>query len=127
MSEQSPIFNQQHATIGVNYAAEGSQQQFTQNINTTEQNFEGLLTHFKQFIHNLQQEYPDIANETDAYQIIDIKAKEQPLNWQNFLQLKRLWNGGKKAAIKISEHFTEQNPWGKGAIAFLEGVIEEPK
>ncbi|BAY93755.1 MULTISPECIES: ATP-binding protein [unclassified Tolypothrix] len=127
MSEQSPIFNQQHATIGVNYAAEGSQQQFTQNINTTEQNFEDLLTHFKQFIHNLQQEYPDIANETDAYHIIDVKAKEQALNWQKFLQLKRLWNGGKKAAIKISEHFTEQNPWGKGAIAFLEGVIEEPK
>jgi prefoldin subunit 5 len=94
MSEQSPIFNQQHATIGVNYAAEGSKQQFTQNINTTEQNFEVLLTNFKQFIHNLQQEYPDVVNETEAYQIIDVKVKEQPLHWQNFLQLQRLWNGG---------------------------------
>ncbi|MGJ5630123.1 hypothetical protein [Nostoc sp. CALU 1950] len=125
MSEQSPIFNQQHATIGVNYAAEGSNQQFTQNINTTEQNFEVLLTDFKQLIHNLQQEYPDVANEIEAYRIIDVRVKEQPLHWENFLKLKRLWNGGKKAAIKIGEHFTEQNPWGKGAIAFLEGVMDE--
>ncbi|MCC5604253.1 hypothetical protein [Nostoc favosum] len=80
---------------------------------------------FKQLIHNLQQEYPDVANETEAYRIIDVRVKEQPLHWQNFLQLKRLWNGGKKAAIKIGEHFTEQNPWGKGAIAFLEGVMDE--
>lgn len=76
-------------------------------------------------IHNLQQEYPDVANETEAYRIIDVRVKEQPLHWQNFLKLKRLWNGGKKAGIKIGEHFTEQNPWGKGAIAFLEGVMDE--
>jgi len=33
--------------------------------------------------------------------------------WQNFLNLKRLWNGGKKAAVKVGEHFIELNPWGK--------------
>jgi hypothetical protein len=27
--------------------------------------------------------------------------------------------------IKVGEHFTEENVWGKAAIAFLEGVIEE--
>jgi hypothetical protein len=28
---------------------------------------------------------------------------QHPQRWQNFLSLKRLWNGGKKAGIKISE------------------------
>lgn len=130
MSEQPPIFNQQGATIGVNYAAPGSKQEFTQNTTTTEQNFEILLNDFEQFINNLQQKYPNATDET-AIQIIDVEAKEiqrtQPLRWQNFLNLKRLWNGGKKAAFKVGEHYAEQNPLGKGAIAFLEGVMEEPK
>lgn len=126
MSNQSPIFNQQHAIIGVNYAAEGSKQEFTQNITATEQNFEVLLTDFEQFINDLQQKYPNATDEA-AIQIIDVEAQKQPIRFQNFLNLKRLWNGGKKAAVKVGEHFTEQNPWGKGAIAFLEGVMEEPK
>jgi hypothetical protein len=37
--------------------------------------------------------------------------------WQNFLNLKRLWNGSKKAGIKVGEHFAENNVWAKGAIA----------
>jgi len=41
--------------------------------------------------------------------------------------LSNLRNGGKKAAIKVGEHFVESNPWGKGAIAFLEGVSEDVK
>ena len=130
VTEQQPIFNQQNATIGVNYAAPGSRQELTQNATTREQNFEALLTDFEQFINELQQKHPDATNET-AIQIIDIEAKElqrtQPLRWQNFLNLKRLWNGGKKAAFKVGEHYAEQNPLGKGAIAFLEGVMEEPK
>jgi hypothetical protein len=44
---------------------------------------------------------------------------------QNFMNLKRLWNGGKKAGLKVGEHFAESNVWGKGAIAFLEGVSED--
>jgi hypothetical protein len=96
----------------------------------TEQNFDSLLTDFKQFIATLEQQHPQV-NEDTAIQIIDAEFKElertQPVRWQNFLNLKRLWNGGKKAAVKVGEHFTEQNPWGKGAIAFLEGVMEAPK
>lgn len=126
MSEQAPIFNQQGATIGVNYAASGSKQEFTQNVTTTEQNFEILLADFEQFINDLQRQYPNATDET-AIQIIDVEAQKQPIRLQNFLNLKRLWNGGKKAAVKVGEHFTEQNPWGKGAIAFLDGVMEEPK
>lgn len=130
MSNQAPIFNQQHATIGVNYAADGSKQEFTQNVAATEQNFEVLLADFEQFINDLQQKYPTVTDET-AIQIIDVEAKEiqqkQPVRWQNFLNLKKLWNGGKKAAFKVGEHYAERNPLGKGAIAFLEGVMEEPK
>jgi len=126
MSEQPPIFNQQGATIGVNYAASGSKQEFTQNVTATEQNFEILLADFKQFINDLQRQYPN-ATDATAIQIIDVEVQKQPIRLQNFLNLKRLWNGGKKAAVKVGEHFTEQNPWGKGAIAFLEGVMEEPK
>ena len=130
MSNQSPIFNQQYSTIGVNYAAEGSKQEFTQNVAATEQNFEVLLADFEQFISDLQQKYPNVTDET-AIQIIEVEAKElqqkQPLRWQKFLDLKRLWNGGKKAAFKVGEHYAEQNPLGKGAIAFLEGVMEDPK
>jgi hypothetical protein len=40
---------------------------------------------------------------------------------------KRLCHGGKQAAITVGEHFVESNPWGKGAIAFLEGVSEDVK
>jgi hypothetical protein len=130
MSNESPIFNQQYSTIGVNYAAEGSKQEFTQNVAATEQNFEVLLADFEQFISDLQQKYPNVTDET-AIQIIEVEAQEmqqkQPLRWQKFLDLKRLWNGGKKAAFKVGEHYAEQNPLGKGAIAFLEGVMEDPK
>ncbi len=121
MSDKAPIFNQQHATIGVNYAAEGSQQDFTQHIHAPEQSFEILLTSYKHFIDELQQQNPHVTDETAIIQTIDTEARRIDTHWQNFLNLKRLWNGGKKAAIKVGEHFVESNPWGKGAIAFLEG------
>ncbi len=33
----------------------------------------------------------------------------------------------KTVALKIGEHFAQENPWGKGLIGFLEGVTEEVK
>jgi HEAT repeat protein len=127
MSDKAPIFNQQHATIGVNYAAEGSRQEFAQHIHAPEQNFEILLTGYKHFIDELQQQNPHVTNETAIIQTIDIEARRIDTRWQNFLNLKRLWNGGKRAAIRVGEHFVESNLWGKGAIAFLEGVSEDVK
>jgi hypothetical protein len=56
---------------------------------------------------------------------IDSEIRRTDTRWQNFLTLKCLWNGGKKAVIKVSEHFTEENVWGKAAIAFLEGITED--
>jgi hypothetical protein len=70
-----------------------------------------------------------LASNIAIAQIIDVEAKlietQDKPRFANFLNLKRLWNGSKKAALKIGEHFVEENPWGKGAIAFLEGVTEE--
>jgi predicted HTH domain antitoxin len=34
-----------------------------------------------------------------------------------YYKLKQLWNGSKKACIKVGEHFAENNVWAKGAIA----------
>ncbi len=126
-----PIFNQQNATIGVNYAAEGSKQEFTQHSNSSEQNFEILLTDYTQFIDELQQKYPKLSDVNAVPQIIEVEAKlieaQDQQRWQNFLSLKRLWKGGKKAGVKVGEHFAENNVWAKGAIAFLEGVSEDVK
>jgi HEAT repeat protein len=127
MTDKAPIFNQQNATIGNNYAAEGSNIAFTQHIDATEQNFEGLLTGYKQFIDELYQANPYFTDQAEIIKTIDVEARRIDARWQNFLNLKHLWNGGKKAAIKVGEHFVETNPWGKGAIAFLEGVSEDVK
>lgn len=103
----------------------------TQTNQTTEQNFDILLTDFKQFLADTQTKYPTLNDEVAVTQVIDVEAKLIEANdqkrWQNFLNLKRLWNGGKKAAIKVGEHFVDESPWGKGAIAFLEGVSEDTK
>jgi HEAT repeats len=129
MTDKAPIFNQQYATIGVNYAAEGSKVEFTQHTSSSEQTFEILLTDYQQFIQQLQQKYPTLADATTIPQIIEVEAKlieaQDRQRWQNFLTLKRLWNGGKKATFKLGEHFTEDNLWGKMAIAFLEGISED--
>ncbi|NJR48940.1 MAG: hypothetical protein HC780_04595 [Leptolyngbyaceae cyanobacterium CSU_1_3] len=99
----------------------------TQN-NTTEQTFEILLTDFQTFLTDLQTYYPTVTTPETAAQIIAVQAKQlPPARWQNFLNLKRLWNGSKKAGVKVGEHFAESNVWAKGAIAFLEGVSEDVK
>jgi hypothetical protein len=81
-----------------------------------------------QIIQTLEQKHNGITNGQQAIEIIDAEFKElkasQPRQWQNLLSVKRLYNGSKKAALKLSEHFTEENPWGKGFVAFLEGFSE---
>ena len=71
--------------------------------------------------------YPFVALAFFFVPVLGHWILDEPLRWQNFLNLKSLWNGSKKAAFKVGEHYAEQNPLGKGAIAFLEGVMEEPK
>ncbi len=100
-------------------------------INASNQNFDALLNDYKQFFNDLQQKYPTYIPEAALLPIIDAEFQEiqktQPQRWQNFLNLTRLWNSGKKATLKMGEHFTEENLWGKMAIAFLEGITEDPE
>ncbi len=57
------------------------------------------LTEFKQTIVDLQQKYPQ-ATDAQIPAIVDVELQEikrsQPQRWQNFLNLKRQWNGVKK-------------------------------
>jgi hypothetical protein len=98
-------------------------------INASTQDFDVLLNDYKQFFNDLQQKYPVQSPEAALQPIINAEFQEiqttQPQRWQNFLNLKRLWNGAKKAGLKVGEHFTEENVWGKAAIAFLEGISED--
>jgi hypothetical protein len=132
MSTQPPIFNQQNATIGVNYAAENSNPRIIQNIQAAQQQSpEAAFLTIVQIIQALEQKHGQVNNQQQAIEIIDAEFKtlkaSQPFQWQNLLSAKHFYNGGKKAALKLGEHFAEENPWGKGFIAFLEGLSEDVK
>ncbi len=103
----------------------------TQTNYNTEQNFEILLADFKSFIDEVQQKHPHVTTEQSAIQVVDAEFRElqttQPIRWQNFLNLKRLLNGGKKGAFKVGEHYAENNVIVKAGIAVLEGILEDPK
>ena len=58
MTDKSPTFNQQNATIGVNYAAEGSQQEFTQNVHAPARNLAEAAAEIQQLLDQLAQTYP---------------------------------------------------------------------
>jgi hypothetical protein len=98
-------------------------------INASDQGFDTLLNDYKTFFNELQQKYSAQTPDAALQPIINAEFQEiqktQPQRWQNFLNLKRLWNGAKKAGFKVGEHFTEENVWGKMAIAFLEGVLDD--
>jgi hypothetical protein len=97
-------------------------------INTSEQNIEVVLADFKQFLNDLQQKYPNATDET-AIQVVDAEFTEmkrsQPWRLQNFLNLKRQWNGVRTALLKAGEHYAEETPLGKAFIGYLEGVSED--
>ena len=84
-----------------------------------------------QIIQALEKKYTFVQDPQQAIDIIDaefksLEASRSP-QWQNLLNVKRLYNGGKKAAVKVSEHFAQENVWGKGTVAFLEGISEDVK
>jgi energy-coupling factor transporter ATP-binding protein EcfA2 len=129
VSEQQPIFNQYNPTIGVNYAAENSNPRIIQNIQPESQ--DTALLAIVQIIQTLEKKYTFVQEPQQAIDIIDaefksLEASRSP-QWQDLLNVKRLYNGGKKAAAKVGEHFAQENVWGKGAVAFLEGISEDLK
>jgi len=101
----------------------------TQNNQEPERDFDLLLSDFKQFLDDLQVKHSNLDNETAIQEVIDAEAKlvelTDPKRGQGFHNLKRLWNGSRKAVVKVGEHFAEQSPWVKGAVAFLEGMSED--
>ncbi|MEG4958760.1 HEAT repeat domain-containing protein, partial [Microcoleus sp. K4-C2] len=130
MSPEPPIFHQQNATIGVNYAAENSNPKVIQKIEATPQSSpEAALNAVVQIIQALEKKYTNVQDEQQARNIIDAEFKEikeqKPIEWQNVISVKRLCNGGKKAAVKVGEHFAESSPWVKGFVGFLEGISED--
>ena len=127
MTEQSnPNFTGATFNAPVSFASNYGNQAQNLSIQNTEQNFEVVLTDFKQFVDDLQTQNPNVNTPETATQTITVQAKKLPQpRFQNFLDLKRLWKGSKKASLKVGEHFAESNVWGKGAIAFLEGVSED--
>jgi hypothetical protein len=126
---ETPKYDLRGANIG-NFAEtiqSGGRQEATQNIYPPEQDFNKLLTDYQQFFNSIQQKYPAQTPEAALQTIIDAEFQEiqntQPQRWQNFLTLKRLWNGGKKATVKLGEHFTEENLWGKMAKRKRDEVV----
>ena len=98
-----PIFNQQHATIGVNYAAEGSNQEVTQYNYTPEPRTEAdqQLAHL---LTTLRTKYP---TKTDA-EILEIlingfatMPQNNPQNWQRWKDTFSIIFAGGVEATKI--------------------------
>ena len=72
MSNQSPIFNQQNATIGVNYAAENSNPKVIQKIEAAQQSSpEAALNAVVQIIEALEKKHTNVQDEQQAFNIID--------------------------------------------------------
>jgi hypothetical protein len=128
--QNQPIFNiNQVGNINTGDVTVTGDQIGIQHNYAPEQDFDTLLIDYKEFFNDLQQRYSTYPPKADLQPIIEVEFQEiqntQPQRWQNFLNLKRLWNGGKKATFKMGEHFTEESLWGKMALAFLEGITEE--
>ena len=105
----------------------------TQNNNyfDSDETLQQQIAELKQIIAELETQHPDITTEPQASVIIgnkfkDLQIKQSP-QWQSLLIFKRLYNGGKKATLKLGEHFSQENPWGKAFVAFLEGISEDLK
>ena len=97
---------------------------------TTQQSSpEAALNAVVQIIQALEKKYSYVQDEEQARNIIDAEFKEikqqKPIEWQNLISVKRLYNGGKNAAVKVGEHFAESSPWVKGFVGFLEGISED--
>jgi uncharacterized short protein YbdD (DUF466 family) len=119
---------EQNTTIE-SLALQSFQKHYGMNLDLLTANINILLDDYQQFINHLQQKYPAQTSESAILGIISAEFQElqktQPLRWQNFLHLKCLCNIGKKATLKMGEHFTEENFLDKKAIAFLEGIVED--
>ena len=130
MSNQPPIFHQQYATIGLNYAAENSNPNVTQNIQAAQQSSpEAALNAVVEIIQALEKEHTEVQDEEQARNIIDAEYQaiihQKPIELQNLISLKRFYNGSKNAAVKVGEHLAESSLLVKALVGFLEGISED--
>jgi hypothetical protein len=90
---------------------------------------EPALNAVVQIIQALEKKYTNVQDEQQARIIIDAEFKQikeqKPIEWQNLISFKRLYNGGKNAAVKVGEHFAESSPLGKAVLGFIEGISED--
>ncbi|WP_293144146.1 MULTISPECIES: HEAT repeat domain-containing protein [unclassified Microcoleus] len=113
----------------VNFGTNNGNQAQNLTIAAQQSSPEAALNAVVQIIQALEKKYTYVKDEEQALNIIDAEFKEikeqKGIEWQNLISVKRLYNGGKNAAVKVGEHFAESNPWGKGIVAFIEGVSED--
>ena len=90
---------------------------------------EAALNAIVQIIQGLEKKHTEVQDEEQARKIIDAEFKvikeQKPIEWQNLISFKRLYNGAKKAALKVGEHFAESSVWGKAGVGFVEGISED--
>ncbi|WP_293329876.1 HEAT repeat domain-containing protein [Microcoleus sp. CAWBG58] len=113
----------------VNFGTNNGNQAQNLTVAAQQSSPEAALNAVVQIIQALEKKYTYVQDEQQARHIIDAEFKEikekKPIEWQNLISLKRLYNGGKNAAVKVGEHFAESSPWVKGFVGFLEGVSED--
>jgi ribosomal protein L1 len=86
-----------------------------------------ILKEFYQFVMTLKNTHPEVNDKHTISRLIGERSRKDKTIWQNLRVLKRLFNGGKKASIKMSEHFVESSLWGQGAVSFIDGLMEDPE
>lgn len=122
------IINQEgNFNIGVDKSTNKQQvSNSTIQYNTTlNPGYDQILEETRRIVAILRQQYPQ-ATQQEASTIIGSTIKRDfPDQWQKLLNIRRLWNGVKKSAIKLGEHYVEETPWGKAVVGFLEGVTDE--
>jgi hypothetical protein len=130
MADQ-PTQDFSHATFQslVNFGPNHGYQAHHLTIAAQQSSPEAALNAVVQIIQALEKKHTEVQDEQQARNIIDAEFKEikeqKPIEWQNLISLKRLYNGGKKAAVKVGEHFAESSVWGKAGVGFIEGISED--
>ncbi|MEP0918795.1 HEAT repeat domain-containing protein [Leptolyngbya sp. DQ-M1] len=128
-----PVFNQQNANIGINYAAEGSNPQVTQHNYGSQPNTEATQQ-LVQLLTQLQAQHPYITTKTQALDIIDAefteirRSENHPLATlrQQLLNPERHFQAIKATLGEVAKHYLEESVWAKAIITYIDKLSETP-
>lgn len=130
LEQQLLIRAQKQNTTIESLALQSFQEHYGMTPDILTANINILIEDYQQFINHLQQKYPNQTSESAILGIISAEFQElqktQPLRWHNFQHLKSLCNIG-NATVQMGERPTEENFLDKKAIAFLEGITDNPE